>query len=83
MGTLTLTSVKSLLSNQRVSKSDLGKIIVSLEKFSNHVDFIYIKRRGQYKLLFSSFLYAYNFIHQSEDVQLKGKYLIQNTNLIS
>ena len=82
MGVLTLSTIKSILSNPRISKSDFGKIIISLEKFSDQVDLIYIQRRGQYKLLFSSFLSAYNFIHQSEDVQLKGKYLIQNTNLI-
>ena len=82
MGILTLSTVKARLSKRIISKSDLGNIIISLEKFSNQVDEIYIGRRGQYKLLFSSFLHVYNFIHQSEDIQLKGKYLNQNTDLI-
>ena len=82
MGILTLSTVKSALSKGRISKSELGKIIISLEKFSDQVDLIYIERRGQYKLLFSSFLHVYNFIIKSEDIQLKGKYLIQNTDLI-
>ena len=73
MGILTLSTVKSFLSKQRISKSDLAKIIISLEKFSNQIDLIYMERSRQHKLLFSSFLYVYNFIHQSEDVQLKGK----------
>ena len=78
MGILTLSAVKSFLSKQRISKSDLGQMIISLGKFSNKVDLIYRERRGQHKLLYSSFLHIYNFIHESEDVKLKGKYLIQN-----
>ena len=75
MGILTLSTVKTILSKPSVSKSNLGKVILSLEKFSNQIDLIYIKRRGQHKLLFSSFLHVYTFILQSEDVHLKGKYL--------
>ena len=40
MGILTLSAVKSFLSKQRISKSDLGQMIISLGKFSNKVDLI-------------------------------------------
>ena len=74
---LTLSTVKAFFGKPGISKSEIGRIINFLVKMSDDVEQVYIERgerRGQHKLLFSSFLHVYNVLRQSSDVQLKGTY---------
>ena len=74
IGILTLSTVKAFFGKRGLSKSETGRIINFLVKMSDQVEQIYIERRGQHKLLFSSFLHVYNVLRQSSDTQLKGNY---------
>ena len=63
-GILTLSAVRSFLARPGVSQSEIGDIISSLQHISQQVDLIYCQEKGQHKLLFSTFLYLYNYLRK-------------------
>ena len=72
-GILTLSSVRSFLARPGVSQSEIGHIISSLEHISHQVDLIYCQEKGQHRLLFSTFLYLYNFLRKAAVARNDGR----------